>query len=212
MKRFTSFSLLAVLSLLVIAYTAPTAFAQDTTDPVSHGPNFVDENGDGYNDNAPDADGDGIPNGMDEDYVAAGQKNGKGSTGFVDEDGDGINDNAPDADGDGIPNGQDEDYVATGQGQAKGFGKNNKGMRAGQRGFIDEDGDGLNDRAVDSDGDGIPNGQDEDYVPTQDCTGSQLGRGARMGKGFGSSNNATGEQSGEPQNQSNKGNRGNNGR
>ncbi len=30
---------------------------------------FVDENGDGFNDLAPDADGDGIPNGMDPDYV-----------------------------------------------------------------------------------------------------------------------------------------------
>lgn len=33
-----------------------------------HGNKFVDANGDGYNDNAPDADGDGIPNGRDEDY------------------------------------------------------------------------------------------------------------------------------------------------
>jgi hypothetical protein len=53
-----------------------------------HGNNFVDANGDGYNDNAPDHDGDGIPNGLDEDY------NGKGKKGFVDLDGDGINDNA----------------------------------------------------------------------------------------------------------------------
>ena len=30
---------------------------------------FVDENGDGFNDLAPDADGDGIPNGMDPDFV-----------------------------------------------------------------------------------------------------------------------------------------------
>ncbi|MCA9730292.1 MAG: hypothetical protein KC729_21605 [Candidatus Eisenbacteria bacterium] len=29
---------------------------------------FVDENGDGFNDLAPDADGDGIPNGLDSDY------------------------------------------------------------------------------------------------------------------------------------------------
>ena len=31
--------------------------------------NFVDLNGDGFNDNAPDADGDGIPNGLDPDYI-----------------------------------------------------------------------------------------------------------------------------------------------
>lgn len=48
-----------------------------------HGNKFVDANGDGYNDNAPDSDGDGIPNGKDADYVrpqdGSGQKfmNGK---------------------------------------------------------------------------------------------------------------------------------------
>ncbi len=30
---------------------------------------FIDEDGDGFNDLAPDADGDGIPNGLDSDYV-----------------------------------------------------------------------------------------------------------------------------------------------
>ncbi len=29
---------------------------------------FIDKNGDGYNDNAPDHDNDGIPNGLDKDY------------------------------------------------------------------------------------------------------------------------------------------------
>ena len=33
-----------------------------------HGQRFVDEDGDGYNDNAPDHDGDGIPNGLDPDW------------------------------------------------------------------------------------------------------------------------------------------------
>lgn len=55
---------------------------------LKHGLGFVDADGDGYNDNAPDHDGDGIPNGLDEDYMGAGKR------GFVDEDGDGINDNA----------------------------------------------------------------------------------------------------------------------
>ena len=72
---------------------------------------FVDENGDGYNDNAADHDGDGIPNGMDEDYTGAKNRKGNKSKGFVDADGDGINDNALDADGDGIPNGKDDDFV-----------------------------------------------------------------------------------------------------
>ena len=56
-----------------------------------HGRRFVDENGDGYNDNAPDHDGDGIPNGIDSDYL--GEKIRKGNRGFVDLNGDGINDN-----------------------------------------------------------------------------------------------------------------------
>ncbi len=44
---------------------------------------FVDENGDGFNDLAPDADGDGIPNGLDPDYVkpADGTGNQLGSQG-----------------------------------------------------------------------------------------------------------------------------------
>ncbi len=63
------------------------------TDPtdLQHGKNFVDENGDGYNDNAPDHDADGIPNGVDPDYD--GPKVRSGNKGFIDENGDGINDN-----------------------------------------------------------------------------------------------------------------------
>ena len=91
---------------------------------------FVDENGDGFNDNAPDADGDGIPNGQDADYTGAKARMGNGAKGFVDADGDGINDNALDSDGDGIPNGRDEDFVRpqdgtgrkNGIGQGKGIG------------------------------------------------------------------------------------------
>ncbi len=92
-----------------------------------HGIGFVDANGDGYNDNAPDADGDGIPNGMDPDYTGAKMHNGNGRGGFVDADGDGINDNAMDADGDGIPNGMDPDYVRPqdGSGQKNGQGRGN---------------------------------------------------------------------------------------
>ena len=62
-----------------------------------HGLGFVDADGDGYNDNAPDHDGDGIPNGLDQDY-----KKSKKMRGFVDLDGDGINDNQ----GMGFGNGQ----------------------------------------------------------------------------------------------------------
>lgn len=42
------------------------------------------------------------------------------------------------------------------------------------RGYIDLNGDGINDNAIDSDGDGIPNGQDPDYVKPQDGTGQKF--------------------------------------
>lgn len=58
-----------------------------------HKRNFVDKNGDGYNDNAPDHDGDGIPNGLDQDYIKLKQQRNKGKLPYIDLDGDGINDN-----------------------------------------------------------------------------------------------------------------------
>jgi hypothetical protein len=54
---------------------------------------FIDEDGDGYNDNAPDHDGDGIPNGLDPDYQKLKQQRKGMKYKFVDLDGDGINDN-----------------------------------------------------------------------------------------------------------------------
>lgn len=62
-------TLIALISLL-----ASSVMAQDNdpvTDPGSgHGIcQFIDEDGDGFNDLAPDADGDGIPNGLDPDFV-----------------------------------------------------------------------------------------------------------------------------------------------
>lgn len=75
--------------------------AQDTTKVKQTGKHhkFVDKNGDGYNDNAPDHDGDGIPNGLDPDwqklvkYKGKGKGKGKGrERKFIDLDGDGIND------------------------------------------------------------------------------------------------------------------------
>jgi len=51
----------------------------------------------------------------------------------------------------------------------------NQGSGQG-RGFVDEDGDGVNDLARDSDGDGIPNGQDPDWVKNKrDGSGAQAG-------------------------------------
>lgn len=116
---------------------------------------FVDENGDGYNDNAPDADGDGIPNGMDPDYTGPKMHNGNGSRGFVDADGDGINDNAMDDDGDGIPNGQDPDFVRPqdGSGRMNGQGKG-KGRHGNGSGIGSGSGNGSGSGSGDCDGTG----------------------------------------------------------
>lgn len=55
--------------------------------------NFVDKNGDGYNDNAPDDDGDGIPNSLDPDYHPGNKLKAEKKLPYIDLDGDGINDN-----------------------------------------------------------------------------------------------------------------------
>jgi hypothetical protein len=114
-----------------------------------------------------------------------------GSKGFVDENGDGINDNAPDADGDGIPNGQDPDYVKPADGSGAGVGQGSargKGRGAKFHGFVDENGDGINDNLRDADGDGVANCQDSDWVRPMDGSGAKAGQGARGGRGFGKGN------------------------
>mgnify|MGYP001054890298 CR=1 FL=1 len=47
--------------------------------------------------------------------------------------------------------------------------------------FVDENGDGINDLAKDADGDGIPNGQDPDWVKPADGTGAKAQH--KIGKG-----------------------------
>jgi hypothetical protein len=76
--------------------------------------------------------------------------------------------------------------LAAGIANAQGFGPGNAG---GDCPFIDENGDGFNDLAPDADGDGIPNGQDPDYVKPEDGTGAQL----RNGQGPGNGNGVFGE-------------------
>ncbi len=98
--------ILTSIVLLGIVVLFNPVSAQTTGTCTGTGINFIDADGDGYNDNAPDHDGDGIPNGMDDDYTSR-----HGGRGFVDADGDGYNDNALDSDGDGIPNGMDDDFV-----------------------------------------------------------------------------------------------------
>jgi len=130
MKHLLKLSVVAMaVAVLTFAFFSASTYAQT----VNHGIGFVDENGDGYNDNAPDHDGDGIPNGQDPDYVPVNPDQGK-RFGFIDEDGDGINDRMQDADDDGIPNCQDPDWVKPQDGTGNKFGQKalnsfgNKGM------------------------------------------------------------------------------------
>ncbi|MEZ4650206.1 MAG: hypothetical protein R3E97_15770 [Candidatus Eisenbacteria bacterium] len=66
MKKL-SVMLAAVLALAVVS--AVVMAGPNGSGKVHRATNYVDANGDGYNDLAPDADGDGIPNGADADYV-----------------------------------------------------------------------------------------------------------------------------------------------
>lgn len=88
-----------IFLLLATAFLSTVLVAQDSTnattnksekDNKEHSKTFVDSDGDGYNDNAPDHDGDGIPNGLDSDYIKMKKNH---SNEYVDMDGDGINDN-----------------------------------------------------------------------------------------------------------------------
>lgn len=88
MKRLLT---LMILIAVFVSYSNLSAQTQDPPKPKEHGKKFEDKNGDGFNDNAPDHDGDGIPNGLDPDWLALKNKNAKGR--FVDLDGDGIKDN-----------------------------------------------------------------------------------------------------------------------
>lgn len=80
-----------------------------------------------------------------------------------------------------------------------------KSSSSRSKGFVDLNGDGINDRAIDSDGDGIPNGQDPDYVRPQDGTGQKFMNGKnyqnkfggnRFGPGDGTGNSGVGPKDG----------------
>ncbi len=125
------------LIALFAVYADVSAQSTDTTKaPIKHGRNFVDANGDGYNDNAPDHDGDGIPNGVDPDYTGA--KAQKGKRAFVDLNGDGINDNAVQArarkgKGYGPADGTGNKGVAPKDGTGNNDGTQNQGSGRGKK-------------------------------------------------------------------------------
>ncbi len=78
---------LVVVGILLI-FSCSNIFAQQNRNKHKNAQIFIDINGDGYNDNAPDHDGDGIPNGLDPDWTKGHGKKMK----YIDGDGDGIND------------------------------------------------------------------------------------------------------------------------
>ena len=102
--------------------------------------------------------------------VAAARYGPENGARYVDADGDGVCDNIGerpefvDADGDGVCDNQ-----------------GSRGFRGDARNYVDADGDGICDNiginGRDSDGDGIPNGKDDNYVRPRDGSGKQNGYG-----------------------------------
>ena len=72
----------------------------------------------------------------------------------------------------------------TGGGVGRGSGAGSGSGSGSRAGFVDANGDSRNDRAKDSNGDGVLNGQDPTYARPQDGTGSKNGRGAGNGTGI----------------------------
>ena len=94
MKNMTKIFMMIIIIMAAASYL----IAQDSTATNNAKKNqkavFIDNNGDGYNDNAPDHDGDGIPNGLDPDWIKLKKEQKKNhNKRFIDLDGDGIDDN-----------------------------------------------------------------------------------------------------------------------
>lgn len=91
-KFLVIFFSVAVLIESIDLYAQDSTAVQTKANKV-HNKEFVDKNGDGYNDNAPDHDGDGIPNGLDPDFKRMKKRMRNAEMPYVDLNGDGINDN-----------------------------------------------------------------------------------------------------------------------
>jgi len=127
-----SFPLSILLTGIFLILFLGSLYAQDSTKTnnekktLEHNQHFTDEDGDGYNDNAPDHDGDGIPNGLDPDWQKSKEQK-RSRQRFVDLDGDGINDNLQP--GDELENEQDQNL----HGQKKGSSLDNKSREEQQK-------------------------------------------------------------------------------
>lgn len=87
MNKLKKLNIIVIVGILLI-FSGNNLFAQQRQHKHKKTQVFVDNDGDGYNDNAPDHDGDGIPNGLDPDWT---KKRGRKMQ-YIDADGDGIND------------------------------------------------------------------------------------------------------------------------
>lgn len=90
--RLNIFFLLFLIVIINPILSQDTTKSNDKTDTESRQQLFIDKNGDGYNDHAPDHDGDGIPNAIDPDFKKMKKKKAGKEPPFIDLDGDGIND------------------------------------------------------------------------------------------------------------------------
>lgn len=87
MNKLINLSVFVIVGIFLI-FASNNICAQQKQHKHKNKQVFVDKNGDGYNDMAPDHDGDGIPNGLDPDWTK-----GRGrKLNYIDADGDGIND------------------------------------------------------------------------------------------------------------------------
>ena len=118
MKKQFLTAVMMITALSVMGISNPV-FAQAGSGNWGNGPGaFIDENGDGFNDLAPDADGDGIPNALDEDYVAPQDGSGAGFGGNGGGQGNGPGDST--GQGNGAGNGHGPGFGGNGPGDGSG--------------------------------------------------------------------------------------------
>lgn len=217
---FTAFAAFAALAQPVKKPSLPQEQNVSKSTPVSHSVGFIDKNRDGINDRFQDADGDGR-NDLDgkpykHKFEFRDKNKDKINDLWVDRDGDGVNDLAPrlkgkerhqavrnvlDVDGDGRNDITGEKYDRAKHrwmGEKWGFWDEAKGKLQGR--FIDEDGDGIDDRMkgfnghmgqqpsgpqmqdtfIDEDGDGICDGR-MDFIQRMGRCGSRSKNNSRSG-------------------------------
>jgi len=101
MKKQLVTAMMMIVAVSMFAIANPV-YAQAGSGQWGNGPGeFIDEDGDGFNDLAPDADGDGIPNYADDDYVPPQDGSGAGFGGNGGNSGNGPGDGSGNGNGPG---------------------------------------------------------------------------------------------------------------